>query len=133
MADGRERVTAFQIGDELLFKQYFDAEALYDRLKPFYNHSQYRFELPVDRREPIESALADHGYELRVVDAPEKYVVVVEQYTAHPENIFKESVLQRQAEGYNCFLMTDEYAVARAVAAGATRLIETDLSVPFER
>lgn len=131
MTDSPERVTAFRIGDRLLVDHYFE-ESLYDQLRPFYNPSQYRFEIPRSERESIETALEAHGYELRIVDAPEQYAVLVEQYTAHPDNIFKESVLQQQVEDYNCFLMTDEYAVARAVAAGATRLSQTDLSVQFD-
>jgi hypothetical protein len=32
---------------------------------------------------------------------------------------------------YNCFLMSDQYALARAVAEGGTRLTDSDLSNPF--
>ena len=60
------------------------------------------------------------------------FAVVVRQYTAHPDNIFKESVIQRTVEDYHCFLMTDQNAVEGAVDDGATRLTATDLANPFE-
>lgn len=127
----REQVNVFRIEETYLFKHYFDGEEVFARLKPYYNNQQYRFEVPSGEFEEVRSFLDEHGYDLVVVDAIEKFAVVVEQYTAHPENVFKESVIQRSADGHNCFLMTDQYAVARAVAEGATRLPDTDLPNPF--
>ena len=59
------------------------------------------------------------------------FVVVVKKYTAHPDEIFKQCVIQRTVSGYNCFLLTDQAAVKEAVQKGATRLTETDLEDPF--
>jgi hypothetical protein len=126
-----ERVNAFRIDERHLFKHYFEGEDVFARLKPYYNNQQYRFEVPPDEFEDVRSFLAECGYELVVVDPIEKFVVVVEQYTAHPEGVFEESVAQRSVDGYNCFLVTDQYAVAGAVAEGATRLTDTDLPNPF--
>jgi len=133
-ASGRpadEQVTVFEVEETYLFKHYFEGEGVFDRLQPFYNHSQYRFEVPPDEFDSLQSFLADHGYDLTVAGQTAKYAVVVRQYTAHPEGIFEDSVLQRTVDGYNCFLLTDQYAVAGAVAEGATRLRDTDLSPPF--
>lgn len=127
----RERVYAFEVGDRYLFKHYFDGEAVFDRLKEYYNNHQYRFEVPPEEFEDLASFLADHGYDLDVRDDTEAFVVVVEKYTAHPDNIFKESVVQRGGGDHNFFLMTDQVAVERAVHEGATRLAETDLQNPF--
>jgi hypothetical protein len=127
-----EQVNTFLVDGQYLFKHYFDGDAVFDRLQPFYNNSQYRFEVPADAFEDLRSFLADHGYELVVVDAVGKFVVVVESYTAHPENIFKESVLQHETGSHNYFLMTDQFAVARATGECATRLGETDLDNPFD-
>lgn len=126
-----EQVKAFKIDETYLFKHYFEGEDVFDRLKPFYNHTQYRFEVPADEFEQLCVFLADHRYNLVVVETITKFVVVVEKYTAHPENIFKDSVIQRSTNGHNCFLLTDQYAVAEAISEGAMRLSDTDLSDPF--
>ncbi|WP_331232318.1 hypothetical protein [Natronorarus salvus] len=128
---GHEQVNVFSIDDFYLFKHYFDGEEVFARLKGYYNNQQYRFEVPSEEFEAIRSFLADHGYGLVVVDVIEAFVVVVKQYTAHPNNIFKASVIHRAADGYNCFLMTDQKAVEEAVQEGAIRLTNTDLRNPF--
>jgi hypothetical protein len=126
-----EQVNVFEVDELYLFKHYFDGEDVFDRLKPYYNNQQYRFEVPPDEFEDLRAFLAEHGYGLVVVDVLPEFVVVVKKYTDHPENIFKASVIQRSVDGYNCFLLTDRDAVDRAVDAGATRLPETGLENPF--
>lgn len=126
-----EQINVFKIDETYLFKHYFEGEDVFDRLKPFYNHTQYRFEVPVNEFEQLRVFLSDQGYDLVVVETPTKFVVVVKKYTAHPENIFKDSVVQRSANGYNCFLLTDQYAVAEAISQGATRFSDADLPNPF--
>jgi hypothetical protein len=124
---GNEQVNIFEVDETYLFKQYFDGDEVFDRLKQYYNNQHYRFEVPPDGFEELRSFLTVHGYGLVVVDAIEEFVIVVEKYTTHPENIFKQSVLQRSVDGYNCFLMTDQVAVEQSVPDEATRLTETDL------
>jgi len=128
---GHEQVNAFEIGDSYLFKYYFEGEDVFDRLKRYYNNQQYRFEVPLDDFEEIRAFLDEHGYGLVVVDVIKEFVVVVRKYTAHPNNIFKASVIQGSVDNYNCFLMTDQEAVDRAVMEGATRLTESDVENPF--
>ncbi|MFB6212127.1 MAG: hypothetical protein ABEI76_11385 [Halobacteriales archaeon] len=130
---GRERVNAFPIDGRYLFKYYFEGQSVFARLKRYYNNRQYRFEVPAAEFETVRSFLADHGYALVEVepDRLDEYAVAVKQYTAHPENIFKESVLQRTADGYNCFLMTDHTAVEAALEAGAVPVTNTDLVPVF--
>lgn len=126
-----ERVNVFEVDETYLFKHYFDEEAVFTRLRSYYNNQGYRFEVAPEDFDPLREFLADHGYGLVVVDALSEFVVVVKKYTDHPENIFKASVLQRSADGYNCFLLADRDAVADAVEAGAIRLDQTDLENPF--
>ena len=128
---GHEQVNVFPVDEHFLFKHYFDGEKVFDRLKRYYNNQQYRFEVPSEKFESIRSFLADHGYGLVVVDVVEAFVVVIKQYTVHPNNIFKASVIHRSANGYNCFLMTDQKAVEKAVQEGGIRLTNTDLQNPF--
>lgn len=128
---GHERVNVFEVDDRYLFKHYFEGEDVFDRLKRYYDNQGYRFEVPPDALEDLVEFLEKHGYSLVTVPDVEPYVVVVRKYTAHPENIFKASVIHRSADDYNCFLMTDQEAVAKAVAEGADRLTETDLKHPF--
>lgn len=128
---GHEPVNAFPVGGAYLFKHYFEGDAVFRRLRRYYNNAQYRFEVPPDDFDEVRSFLADHGYGLVVVDELDPFVVVVLKYTSHPDNIFKESVIHRGVPDYNCFLMTDREAVERAVEAGATRLEATGLENPF--
>ncbi|MFB6300268.1 MAG: hypothetical protein ABEH65_08420 [Halobacteriales archaeon] len=130
---GRERVNAFPIDGRYLFKHYFEGQSVFARLKRYYNNQQYRFEVPAEEFESIQSFLADHGYALIEIepDAIDEYAVAVKQYTSHPENIFKRSVLQRSTDGYNCFLMTDRTAVEEAVDAGAMPVPATELTPVF--
>lgn len=123
-----EPVNAFPIDGSVLFKQYFDGEDVFDRLEPYYNGSQYRFEVPVDEFDSIRRFLRTHRYDVAVVDRPSEYYVVVPQYAAHPENIFKASVYHESVTGYSCFLEMDLVAVESAVAQGARRLSATSLS-----
>ncbi|MFW6376531.1 MAG: hypothetical protein ACOC0F_01015 [archaeon] len=125
------RVNVFEVDGTYLFKHYFEGEAVFDRLKPYYDNQAYRFEVPPDEFPGLRTFLADNGYGLVVVDAVDEFAVVVRQYTAHPDNIFKESVVQRRVGDYNCFLMTDQEAVEAAVDDGATRLTATGLENPF--
>jgi hypothetical protein len=128
---GGERVNVFEVDGRYLFRHYFEGEAVFDRLKPYYDNQGYRFVVPPDDFDPVRSFLSDRGYGLVVVDVVAEFVVVVEQYTAHPENVFKQSVGQRSVDGYNCFLMTDRTAVEAATDDGAVRLVRTDLECPF--
>lgn len=126
-----ERVNAFPHGEAYLFKHYFEGEEVFDRLQRYYDNQQYRFEVPTGDFEAVQDFLTDHGYALVAVDDLEPYVVVVEKYTDHPENIFKDSVLHRGDVDYNVFLMTNQVAVEQATHGGATRITETDLAIPF--
>ena len=112
---------------------FFEGDEVFARLRNYYNHSQYRFEVSVEDSEEIKSFLSDHGYALNTVNAVEEYVVVVRKYTEHPGNIFKQSVIQHSIAKYNCFLMTDQAAVEEAVekTSSAKRLTETTVDNPF--
>lgn len=128
---GREPVNVFEVDGQFLFRHYFSGEEVFDRLKRYYNGHQYRFEVPASDLDAVREFLADHGYDLVDVETPGEFVVVVRQYTAHPENIFKDSVIQRGREGHNFFLLTDRDAVEQAVDEGARRLSETGFDDPF--
>jgi hypothetical protein len=60
----QEQVNAFRINGEYLFKHYFEGDEVFARLRNYYNHNQYRFEVPVEDFEEIKSFLSDHGYRL---------------------------------------------------------------------
>lgn len=128
-ATPRGRVNGFPIDDSVLFKHYFEGEAVFDRLKPYYNGSQYRFEVPVEAFDSLRRFLRDHGYDVQPVDRPDDFYVAVPQYSEHPEGIFKDSVHHQRTRGYNCFLMKDRRAIEEAVAGGAERLASTSLTL----
>jgi hypothetical protein len=88
---GHERVNAFAIGDYYLFKHYFAEDEVFARLGHYYNNQQYRFQVPATQFEQLHQFVGQYGYALVPLDetsVPE-FVVGVEKYTAHPENIFK--------------------------------------------
>lgn len=128
---GDELVNSFEIGGIYFFRHYFEGEDVFNRLKRYYNNQQYRFEVPASDFDSIRSFLREHGYGLVTVDAIEEFAVVVKKYTNHPENIFKDSVIHRSVDGYNCFVMVDQLAVERAVREGAIRLTATGFGNPF--
>ncbi|NHN60958.1 MULTISPECIES: hypothetical protein [Halorussus] len=128
-SDGAVPVNAFHVGDSYLFKHYFEGEAVFDRLRRYYDNTQYRFAVPTEEFDGVRRFLADRGYALDPVTSLDDYAVVVRKYTAHPDDIFKTSVLQRSHGDYNLFVLTDENAVAEAVADGGTRLADSPLSV----
>jgi hypothetical protein len=130
---GHERINAFAIDDYYLFAHYFEGDEVFARLGRYYNNQQYRFEVPARDFKSIQSFVAKHDYALVAVDEASipEFVVAVRKYTAHPDNIFKASVIHRASEKYNCFLMTDQDAVEQAVEAGALRLTQTTLGNPF--
>ncbi|MFB6196962.1 MAG: hypothetical protein ABEI52_01665, partial [Halobacteriaceae archaeon] len=101
----QDRVNVFPVEERYLFKQYFDNEDIFGRLRQYYNNQQYRFEVPADDFDDIQAFLENHDYALVVVDEIEAFTVAVEKYTEHPENIFKDSVLQRGDVDYNLFVM----------------------------
>lgn len=128
---GADEVAVFEVDGTYFFKHYFEEDAVFDRVKAYYNPQQYRFEVPPEEFEDLQAFLRERGYDLVVRDSLAECVVVVKQYTAHPENIFKASVTQRSADGYNFFLMTGREAVERAEAEGAVPLEKTSLPNPF--
>lgn len=124
-----ERVKAFPIDGTVLFKHFFEGDEVFARLKPYYNGSQYRFEVPVDEFDSLRRWLREHGYDVQIVDSPAEFYVVVRQYSEHPEGIFKNAVRSESIDGHNCFLMKDRQAVEEAVAQGARRLTAEPLAV----
>ena len=128
---GQVPVNAFLVDGTYMFKHYFEGEDVFRRLKRYYNNRQYRFEVPPGEFDAVQAFLDEHGYGLVAIDAVAEFVVVVRQYTTHPDNIFERSVGQRRVDDYHCFLMTDLDAVEEAVDDGANRLLETELENPF--
>jgi len=127
----RNRVNVFEIDETYVFKHYFTGDDVFARLRPYYNFHQYRFEVPPDEFEDLQSFLAGEGYGLVLVDTKEEFVVTVKQYTAHPDRIFERSVMQRSTDGYNFFLLTDGEAVDRAIDDGARRVESVPVESPF--
>jgi hypothetical protein len=125
---GRERVNAFAVGGQYLFRHYFEEDAVFAELGDYYREYDYRFEVPADRLEEVAAFLERNGYAL-VEQEPEPFVVLKRKYTDHPDVLFESAVLQRDLGNFNAFLLADRDAVEEAVAAGARRLTDTDRSV----
>jgi hypothetical protein len=128
----QERVNAFPIENHVLFKHYFEGEDVFERLRPYYNGNEYRFEVPVGEFDSLRRFLFDAGYELHVVDQPERFYVVVPRYSAHPDGIFKRSVRHEVVDDYHAFLLTDLETVDAMVARGAELLTAKPLGLRSE-
>lgn len=122
-------VNVFLLGDAYYFRHYFEGEAVFDRLREYYEPDHYRFVVPVAEFEGVRRFLADHGYDLETVADPDRFAVAVRKYSDHPPGIFGDCVARRSREDYNCFLLVDRAAVREATAHGAIPLPETDLSL----
>lgn len=120
-----ERINVFRIDEEYLFKHYFERTDLFESLREYYNDETYRFEIPAAEFVGVQERLADDYYDLVVIDDPEPYCVVKEQYTKHAE-ILRTSVMNWERRGHLFFVMPDELAVERAIEQGARRLGETE-------
>ena len=124
-------MAVFRIGDVYLFRHYFDGDEVFAALEPYYDPHAYRFEVPTERFRDVRPQLAGHGYEL-VVEDPREFAVAVRKYSAHPESVFDERVLELSGDDHNVFVLKSREAVERAVADGATRLRDApvDLDLP---
>lgn len=126
-----ERINVFPIGDQYFFKHYFEGDELFGELRQFYNSGAYRFEVPEDAFDEVEALLADHFYELSVVDDIEEFCVVKQKYSEHPDMLFRNAVVQRSHGDHNVFLLKDQLSVEQAVNHGAQRLSEADVELPL--
>lgn len=122
----REPIHVFQIDDSYLFKHYFARNDLFSELGDFYNRDKYRFEVPDKEFSEVQELLEKNYFDLQIVDEPEEFCVVKEEYTDHSE-ILRNSVLTWNRDGYNFFLMKDPIAVDQATEQGATHIEATDL------
>ena len=124
-------INAFEVEDADLyvFTQYFDQEEVFDELSKWYNSEQYRFEVPADEIERVESFLAEYFYELNRVppDSIEPFCVVKEKYTDHAD-ILRNSVYHTSRGSNTIFVMQDRLSAEQAVEQGATLLVDSDVS-----
>lgn len=120
-------IHVFDVSGEYLFRHYFDGDELFDELQEYYNGDEYRFEVAHEEFDEVRDLLYDHGHDLVIVDDPDEFCVVKEQYTKHAE-ILKNSVMHWTRRDHNFFLLQDPFAVEKALQEGATRVTETELS-----
>lgn len=86
-----ETIVVFHLDDEFLFSHYFERRDVFRELSEYYNSEEYRFEVPETQFESLQQRLRAEYYELRVVDNPGRYCVVVEKYDKHAA-ILRDSV-----------------------------------------
>jgi hypothetical protein len=124
-------INAFEVEDAdlYIFSQYFDQEEVFDELREWYDSEQYRFEVPADEINRIESFLDEYFYDLNRVapDAIEPFCVVKEKYTDHAD-ILRNSVYHTSRGGSTVFVMQDRPSAEQALEQGATPLADSDTS-----
>lgn len=121
---GESDVYLFELDDRYLFKRYFPQTDVFDTLREHYVNDAYRFEVPDDALDTVVESLRDHGYEPTVVDDPEPFCVVIDQYESHAD-ILSRSVVNWTRRDHRFFLMPDPMAVEQAIEQGAVLVTES--------
>lgn len=124
-------INAFEVKDAdlYIFSQYFDQGEVFDELNKWYDSEQYRFEVPADEIDQVESFLGEYFYDLNRV-APDEvgpFCVVKEKYTDHAD-ILRNSVYHTGRGSNTIFVMQDRLSAEQAVEQGATPLIDSDIN-----
>lgn len=124
----RTPVYLFVVDGVYHFKHFFEAEAVFEALKGYYNHEEYRFEVPVDEFEAVEAVLEAHHYEPVPVEDLEAFCVVIDRYEPHAD-VLRNAVLTWDRRGHRFFAMKDPAAVELALERGAGRVDESGFVV----
>lgn len=126
----RDQINVFEVNDTYLFKQYFDNDDVFEKLRHYYNPDAYRFELPTDNDlNQTKEILHDHFYQVNVVDDIEPYCVVKARHSEH-EDILRNAVLTYDRGQQTIFLLKDQLSVDQALEQGATRIVDADTRLP---
>lgn len=118
-------ITAFHLGEEYVFANYFERDHLFDRVREHYDGEGYRFEVPEGAFADVRDLLEAEGYRVDVVEDPEPYCVVIEQYTEHAD-VLRASIAKWERRGHIFFLMRDGRALDEALDLGATPVADTE-------
>ena len=122
-------INAFEVEDAdlYIFSQYFDQQEVFSELREYYNSERYRFEVPTNEMDRIESFLDGYFYNLNRVapDAIESFCVVKEKYTDHAD-ILRNSVYHTSQGSNTVFVMQDRLSTEHAAEQGATPLADAD-------
>jgi len=122
-------INAFKVEDAglYIFSQYFDEDEVFDELREYYDSEQYRFAVPADEMDRIESFLDEYFYDLNRVtsDAIEPFCVVKEKYTNHAD-ILRNSVYHTSRGSNTIFVMQDRLSAEQAVEQGAIPIADSD-------
>jgi hypothetical protein len=124
-------INAFEAEDAdlYIFSQYFDNDEIFNELREWYNSEQYRFEVPTDEFDTVETFLDEYFYDLAQIpsDAIGPFCVVKEKYTDHAD-ILRNSVYHTSQGNNTVFVMQDRLSAEQAVEQGATPLADSDIS-----
>ncbi|WP_228842413.1 hypothetical protein [Halococcus agarilyticus] len=124
------QINAFEVEDAglYIFSQYFDEDEIFDELREWYDGEKYRFEVPAEEIDQVETFLEEYFYDLQRVGptAIEPFCVVKEKYTDHA-SILRNSVYHTSQGSKTVFVMQDELSAEQALEQGATRLADSDV------
>jgi len=71
----KEQINVFDLGDNYLFKQYFDQ----DQLERYYNREKYRLEVPEEHLSNAAEVLEEFFFKPEIVHRPDEYCVATEE------------------------------------------------------
>lgn len=127
----RTAVNAFPMREVVLVRHYFESDAAFTVVEPYYDRGNYRFEIPREEFRAVRADLLTYGYELELVTEIVDYAVVVRKYSRHPEIVREDAVVKFSNDDFNVFVVPDESAVRDAVDGGAVRLENAPVEVQF--
>lgn len=116
-----EEITAFDTGDNYIFKTYFDEDRLFKQLEKYYNKDKYRFEIPEFDLEQVRQVLEEYYYELEATDSVDDYCVVVDR-KSDSSDILRNSVMRKRRGQHEILVMKDELSKEQAIEKGAVSL-----------
>lgn len=124
----QEQITAFEVDQTCLFKQYFDKDGLFQQIEQYYNSNKYRFEVPEEKLSEVNQILNNFFYDLEIADQPGEYCVV-QNKEVDSSDILRNSVAHQRKGNYDICLLKGEISVRQAVEKGATSPEKIDLDV----
>ena len=115
--------------DLYTFSQCFDLEKLFEALREYYDSDYYRYEVPADNLDKVETILSRYCYDLNRVafDAIEPFCVVKQKDTDHAD-ISPNSVYHTNRGSMTVFVMQDRLSSQQAIEQGATPLADSSIN-----
>jgi hypothetical protein len=115
----RKRITLFKLGNQWVFKYFFEDKETFKALAEFYNDDKFRFEFrPFGERFIALKILERAGFDYELVEDLRPFVVKLSRYTKYAP-LLKNSIAHMETSDWRIFLMKNPSSVEEAMRIGA--------------